>query len=47
MKYSKKEIKFVVNFERPHCRTPIKPRQPHKIETKYTRKTKHKVKNEL
>jgi hypothetical protein len=38
---------FVVQLVRPHCRTPIKPKQSHKIEIKYTRKSKHKAKNDL
>jgi len=37
-----KKVSFVVKMVRPHCRTPIKPKQPHKIEVKYTRKSKHK-----
>jgi len=37
----KKNTSFVVNLQRPHCRTPIKPVQPHKIEVRYTRKPKH------
>ena len=40
----KKKETFVVNLQRPHCRTPIKPVQPHKIEVKYTRKSKHPLK---
>ena len=36
--------KFVVKLQRPHCRTPIKPRQPHKIDVKYNRKVKHQHK---
>jgi len=38
------KVKFIVKLERPHCRTPIPARQKHKIDTKYTRKLKHKVK---
>lgn len=37
-----KKINFTVKLERPHCRTPIPARQRHKIETKYTRKPKHR-----
>ncbi len=40
----KKKETFVVNLQRPHCRTPIKPMQSHKIEVKYTRKPKHPLK---
>jgi hypothetical protein len=40
----KKKETFVVNLQRPHCRTPIKPVQPHKIEVKYVRKPKHSLK---
>jgi hypothetical protein len=39
-----KKDKFVVKLQRPHCRTPIKPRQAHKIGVKYNRKLKHQRK---
>lgn len=33
-----------VKIPKPFCRTPIKPQQKHRIETKYTRKPKHNQK---
>jgi hypothetical protein len=42
-----KKVSFVIKLIRPYCRTPIKPKQPNKIEVKYSHKSKHKAKNEL
>mgnify|MGYP003351424032 CR=1 FL=1 len=39
-----KKMSFVVQLQRPHCRTPIKPLQKHKNEVKYERKPKHRAK---
>jgi hypothetical protein len=39
-----KKVSFVVKLQRPHCRTPIKPRQAHKIGVKYNRKIKNQRK---
>ncbi len=36
--------KIVVPVRRPVCRTPIKPKQAHKIATRYQRNPKHKGK---
>lgn len=33
--------KIVIPVRRPVCRTPIKPKQAHKIATRYQRKPKH------
>lgn len=38
----KKKMSFVVKLQKPVCRTPIKPVQKHKIDTNFSRKTKHK-----
>lgn len=35
------KIKFTVKAPRPFTRKPIKPRQAHKLATRYTRKIKH------
>lgn len=43
----KKDMKFVVQLQRPHCRKPIPPIQHHKIDVRYSRKLKHKVKNDV
>ena len=32
---------IVVKLQRPHCRTPIKPLQKHKISVQYIRRPKH------
>lgn len=40
----RKKESFVVQLQRPVCRTPIKPVQKHKIEVKYERKPKHREK---
>ena len=40
-----KKVSFVVQLQRPHCRTPIKPVQAHKNDVKYTRKVKHVKQN--
>lgn len=37
-------MKLILKVKKPVCRTPIKPVQKHKIETKYTRNPKHKEK---
>ena len=37
----RKENKFVVQLQRPVCRTPIKPVQKHKNDVKYSRKVKY------
>ena len=42
-----KNLKFVVKLQRPVCRTPIKPRQAHKIDVRYTRKFKNAKKAEM
>jgi hypothetical protein len=34
-------MKIIVPVKKPVCRTPIKPVQKHKIDTKYARKVKH------
>ena len=41
----RKRESFVVQLQRPHCRTPIKPVQAHKNDVKYTRKVKHAKQN--
>jgi hypothetical protein len=38
----KRKLSFVVELNRPHCRTPIKPVQAHTNVAKYSRKSKHK-----
>lgn len=40
-----KKMSFVVQLQRPVCRTPIKPVQKHTNEIKYERKPKHKGKS--
>lgn len=42
-----KDLKFVIELKRPVCRTPIKPVQKHKIDTKFSRKSKHPLKKSL
>lgn len=39
-----KKLSFVVQLQRPVCRTPIKPVLKHKNEVKYERKPKHRAK---
>jgi hypothetical protein len=35
-------MQLTIPVRRPVCRTPIKPKQAHKIATRYQRKPKHK-----
>jgi hypothetical protein len=39
----KKNLKLIVELKRPVCRTPIKPVQKHKIDTKFDRKNDKKA----
>lgn len=36
-----KKLNFTLKLARPHCRTPIKPVQKHKIVSEHNRKVKH------
>jgi len=40
-------MKITLKVPKPHCRTPIKPLQRHKIGVKYTRQPKHRNKQEI
>lgn len=40
--FTDSRIKFTVKVPKPYTRKPIKPRQAHKLATRYTRKSKHK-----
>jgi hypothetical protein len=37
-------MKILIKIPKPVCRTPIKPAQRHRIETKYIRQPKHRQK---
>lgn len=39
--FTDSRIKFTVKVPKPFTRKPIKPRQAHKLATRYTRKSKH------
>lgn len=39
-------MKITVNVPRPVCRTPIKPKQAHRISTRYQRQPKHRNKEQ-
>jgi len=39
----KKNLKLILELKRPVCRTPIKPVQKHRIETKFDRKNAKKA----
>lgn len=38
-------MRILIKLPKPVCRTPIKPAQKHSIDTKYTRKPKHRQKD--
>jgi hypothetical protein len=43
MSKKEKNMSFVVKLQRPVCRTPIKPVQRHKNDSKYSRKDERKL----
>jgi hypothetical protein len=38
-------MKILIKIPKPVCRTPIKPAQKHRIDTKYSRQPKHRQKD--
>ena len=38
-------MKILIKIPKPVCRTPIKPAQKHRIDTKYNRQPKHRQKD--
>ena len=38
-------MNILIKIPKPVCRTPIKPAQKHRIDTKYVRKSKHRQKD--